>query len=191
VNEVMRVHASRVRRANRLCETPHDAHSCAWGGGRWSRSWRRRAGVASAFAAGVIVAWGFAPTALANGSQPRFDLADPAGAPFPSDRFTLADDRQLTGLRVDLPKRDCNVGPSVCDDIEILNTLDGFNLQPRLSIPFTAPIDVNTVSGETVLLFKLSDCAGGSFIGINQLVWDPENNALHAESDRFLDQSSR
>ena len=140
---------------------------------------------------GVLLAATLAPAALANGTGPRFDLADPAGGPFPSDLFTVPDDSQLTGLRVDLPKPDCNARPSDCDDIDVLNTLDGFNLQPRLSIPFTGAIDLNTVSSRTVFLCKLSDCLGGSFVGINQVVWDSEKNALHAESDQFLDQGSR
>src|SRR5262245_24299446 len=102
-----------------------------------------------------LLAAALAP-ALAHGAEPRFDLGDPAGGPFPSDRFTVADDSQLTGLRVDLPKPDCSLRPSDCDDIDILNTLDGFNLQPRLSIPFTAPIDPTTVSSQTVFLCKLA-----------------------------------
>ena len=126
--------------------------------------------------------------------EPRFDLADPAGAPFPSDRFTVQDDSQLTGLRVALPKPDCSVRPSKCDDVDVLNTLDGFNLQPRLSIPFTAPIELSTLSSESVFVCRLEGtvCPGqASVIGINQAVWDPERNVLHAESDRFLDQHTR
>ncbi len=134
-----------------------------------------------------------APAALADGVEPRFDLTDPAGGPFPADRFTVPDESQLTGLRVNLPEPDCSVRPSDCDDIDVLNTLDGFNLQPRLSIPFTGPIDVATVSSEAMFLFKLSCtiCPGGSVVGINQVVWDPATNTLYAESDQFLDQDAR
>src|SRR5262245_22746932 len=35
-----------------------------------------------------------------------FDLATPQSGPFPSDRFTVADFRQLTNRRVDLPLPD-------------------------------------------------------------------------------------
>ena len=38
----------------------------------------------------------------------------------------------------------------------MINTLDGFNLQPRLSIPFTGPIDVSTVSSRNVFLVRLT-----------------------------------
>jgi hypothetical protein len=83
---------------------------------------------------------------------------------------------------------------SDCADLDVINTLDGFNLQPRLSIPFSGPIDVATVSSETVFLVRLGDALGGSggeTVGINQIVWDPATNTLHAESDELLDQHTR
>jgi dienelactone hydrolase len=120
------------------------------------------------------------------------DFSSPATAPFPSDRFTVDDHDQNTGLRVSLPKPDCAVRPSDCADIDVINTLDGFNLQPRLSIPFSGPIDVSTVSSRTVFLVRLSHHGrGGDPIGINQIVWDPATNTLHAESDELLDQHAR
>jgi hypothetical protein len=39
----------------------------------------------------------------AAGVHARFDLDDRRGAPFPSDRFTVANPIQNTGLRVNLP----------------------------------------------------------------------------------------
>jgi hypothetical protein len=141
----------------------------------------------------LVIAAAFSPSAVANGSvEARFDLADPSGGPFPSDRFTVPDPTQLTGLRVNLPKPDCSVRRSDCEDIDILNSLDGFNLQPRLSVPFTGPIDTATVSSDTVFLFRLDcvACPGGSFAGINQAVWDPETNTLYVESDQLLDQDA-
>jgi hypothetical protein len=80
-----------------------------------------------------------------------------AGTPFPSDLFTVPDPTQNTGLRVNLPKPDCLARPSDCQDLDVINTLDGFNLQPRLSIPFDGPIDVTTVTSETVFLISLGD----------------------------------
>src|SRR5215510_7814879 len=65
-----------------------------------------------------------------------FDVGSLSGSPFPSNRFTVPDAGQLTGRHVNLPKPDCAARPSDCEDIDVLNTLDGFNLQPRLSIPF-------------------------------------------------------
>jgi Bacterial Ig-like domain len=110
-----------------------------------------------------------------------------AGQPFPSNLFTTADRTQVTGLRVDLPKPDCAVRPSDCADVDVLNTLDGFNIQPRISIPFSGPIDVGTVSSETVFLIG----PHGGRVGINQVVWEPAANTLHVESDEQLQQHSR
>jgi fermentation-respiration switch protein FrsA (DUF1100 family) len=125
-----------------------------------------------------------------------FDLGSPAGGPFPSDRFTVADPSQNTGRRVNLPLPDPATHLSDYQDTQVLNTLDGFNLQPRLSIPFDGPIDVNSVSSQTVFLVSLGntlnhDDHGGQVVGINQVVWDPPTNTLHVESDQSLDQHTR
>jgi Big-like domain-containing protein len=137
----------------------------------------------------LTLAAAFAPTPFAKGVEPQFELTDPARAPFPSDRFTTPDASQLTGVHVKLPKPDCAVRPSDCNDLDILNTLDGFNLQPRLSIPFTGSIDLTTVSSASIFLFKLGPQQ--RFVGINQVVWDPETTTLYAESDELLDQHTR
>ena len=117
----------------------------------------------------LAVAAASASAAVAKGVEPEFDVSDPSGSLFPSDLFTVPDASQPTGLRVNLPKPDCTVQPSDCNDIAVLNTLDGFNLQPRLSIPFTGPIDPASVSSETVFLFKLScmvaSCPADSRVG--------------------------
>ena len=117
-----------------------------------------------------------------------------SGTPFPSDIYTVADSSQLTGIRVSLPKPDCATRPSDCADIDVLNTLDGFNAQPRISIAFTGPIDPASVSSATVYLVSLpcSVCGpAGKVIGINQAVWEPAANTLHVESEQFLEQHSR
>lgn len=133
-----------------------------------------------------------ASPAVAAGIEPRLDLRSPGGAPFPSDRWTVPDGTQLTGARVALPKPDCAARPSDCQDINVLNTLDGFNLQPRLSIPFTGAIDISSVSSSDVFLVRLhgGDGTGSRVVGINQIVWDPASDTLHAEADQFLDQDT-
>src|SRR5262245_38528733 len=73
-----------------------------------------------------------------------FGLAAPPNGPFPSNVFTVPDHTQNTELRVNLPLPDPKTHPSDYQDTQVLNTLDGFNLQPRLSIPFDGPIDVHT-----------------------------------------------
>src|SRR5215475_2366510 len=81
-------------------------------------------------------------------------------------------------------------------DLDVINTLDGFNVQPRLSIPFDGPIDVTTANSNTVFLVSLGSTlpggqGAGEVIGINQVVWDMATATLHAESDRILDQHTR
>jgi hypothetical protein len=119
-----------------------------------------------------------------------------AGGPFPSDRFTVNDPTQNTGLRVNLPKPDCAARPSDCEDLDVINTLDGFNLQPRLSLPFDGPIDAVTVNSDTVFLLSLGstldpDDRGGRRVGINQVVWDQLTNTLHVQADEQLDEHTR
>jgi dienelactone hydrolase len=118
------------------------------------------------------------------------------GTPFPSDLFTVADATHLTGLRVNLPSpADCATHLSDCQDVTVLNTLDGFNLQPRISIAFTGAIDPASVSSSTIYLVSLGSTTDGSgagkVVGINQAIWEPAANTLHVESDELLDQHTR
>ena len=114
---------------------------------------------------------------------------------FPSDRFTVPDRAQNTWRRVNLAKPDCTLNVVRCQDIDVLNTLDGFNIQPRLSIAFSGPVDVSSVHSDSVFLVSLGSTLGrGSFgdeVGINQIVWDPQTNTVHAESDELLEQHTR
>jgi hypothetical protein len=139
---------------------------------------------------------------LAAGVQARFDLSSPAGGPFPSDRFTVPDPSNNTFLRVNLPKPVACPPPSMpltastptdCFDIDELNTLDGFNMQPRIRVPFTGPIDPSTVAGN-IFFVRLGNALGGrggQRVEVNQIVWDPTTNTLVAESDELLDQHTR
>jgi hypothetical protein len=132
----------------------------------------------------------------AHGVHALFDINTRASSPFPSNHFTVHDDTQNTGRRVNLPLPDPSTNPSDYQDTQVLNTLDGFNLQPRLSIPFDGAIDPNTVNSNTVFLISLGDTLdphdrGGQVVGINQVVWDPATKTLHVESDQLLDQHTR
>jgi hypothetical protein len=139
-----------------------------------------------------------------------FELRSPTMSPFPSNWFTVPDRSNNTGVRVNLPLPDCAKRQSDCEDLAVINTLDGFNVQPQLSIPFDGAIDVTTVTSRTVFLVRLSsterdddnDCddvdsgegaceARGPVIGINQIVWDTFTNTLHVESNELLDQHTR
>lgn len=125
----------------------------------------------------VVLALAYPATALADTS---------AGQPFPSNLSTVSDSTQVTGVRVALPQPNCATHPSDCADVAVLNTLDGFNIQPRISVPFSGPIDLSTVSSSTIFLVG----PGDHVVGINQIEWEPLTNTLHFESDEQLAQDS-
>src|SRR3954466_4655759 len=107
------------------------------------------------------------PLSLAKadkGGVPRKDLIYPlfgftkTDGPFPTDFFTVADAAQNTCERVSLPKpTDCTANASECVEIDLLGELDGFNMRPRLSIPFSGPINPYSVDSSTVFLVSLGD----------------------------------
>jgi Bacterial virulence factor lipase N-terminal len=145
---------------------------------------------------GIVLLNALPIAADAAGVHARFDLDDRRGSPFPSDRFTVADPTQNTEVRVNLPKPDCTVRPNDCQNLDVINTLAGFNVQPRLSVPFDGAINVASVTSHTVFLVSLGSSLegghpGGRVIGINQVVWDVATTTLHLESDEILDQHTR
>jgi hypothetical protein len=128
--------------------------------------------------------------------QALFDLTSRTTCPFPSDRFTVPDSGQNTGLRVALPKPDCASRPSDCVDIDALNQLDGFNITPRMSIAFSGDLDLSTVTSDNIFLLRLGSALpdaqpGSAMIGINQIVWDVATRTLHVKTDEQLDQATR
>src|SRR5215831_1781470 len=154
------------------------------------------------------------PALAVAATHPLFNLESTTQSPTPSDRFTVLDRHQNTGLRVNLPFPNCATNPSDCLDVTLLNQLDGFSLQPRISIPFDGAIDPGTVNSHTVFLIQLPggralrrDIDDDDFdrdgdrddhhhhssariIGVNQVVWDPATLTLFLQSDEHLDQHS-
>jgi hypothetical protein len=106
--------------------------------------------------------------------------------PFPSNLDTVADSSQVTGLRVNVPLPACATRPSDCADDAVINSLDGFNIQPRITIPFSGPIDLSTVSSSNIFLVG----PGDHVVGVNQPVWEPLTNTLYVESNDQLQQDS-
>ncbi|MDO8906510.1 Ig-like domain-containing protein [Hydrogenophaga sp.] len=141
-------------------------------------------------AAMVAILW--MPVALADGVSVRYDSAH---SPFPTNRLTVLDHSNATFRRVNLPRPDCAIKVSDCADIDVINTLDGFSTQPRITIPFTGDIDVNSVSSDTVYLYNLGDTLTlrgfGQKVGINQVLWDPASQTLVFEPDELLAERSR
>ena len=144
-----------------------------------------------AFAAAALSVTAYAH----DGVRVRDDTSTPVGAIFPSNRYTVSDFTQNTLLRVALPKPDCTVRPSDCADIDVLNSLDGFSTQPRITVPFTGDIDPASVTSHTVFLVNLGDTLTGrgfgERVGINQVIWHPASKTLAFQSDELLQQHSR
>jgi hypothetical protein len=107
----------------------------------------------------------------------------PAPAIFPSDSLTVGDATQATGRRVNLAKPDCAAQQSACDEITLINRLDGFDLDPAVAIGFATAIDVAKVTDGSVYLRR---AAGGAAIGLNRLVWDPATNTLYGHPKHQL-----
>ena len=155
----------------------------------------------------------------AEAVTPKFDLAQRLTSPFPSDRFTVEDKTQNTCERINLPV-DCSVTsptrPNDCLEIGIINQLDGFNIRPRLSIPFSGDLKLSTVNSESIYLVKLGNALvdnapacgtpaehdgddedvapaadAGWVVGIDQGVWDPDSQTLHVEAAEVLEQHTR
>ncbi len=152
--------------------------------------------------------------------EPLFGFEQVLAGPFPSDRFAVPDGAQNTCERVNLTKPPlCDGQESECLEIDLLNQLDGFNIKPRLSIPFSGPIDLSTAESANIFLISLGDtlrggvpsCAlprldddeddddrapriptgAGSIVGIDESVWDPATSTLYTRAAELLDQHTR
>jgi len=154
-------------------------------------------------------------------TQALFGLDLPTSGPFPADRFTVRDETQNTCKRVNLPTPSCTSDPNAthdCVELRLLNELDGFNLRPRISVPFSGKIDFSTVDSSTIFLVSLGSSltggvpsclvatdshegdgddevvsapGSGSVVGIDQGVWDPNTNTLYVEAAELLEQHTR
>src|SRR5437588_3385075 len=108
-------------------------------------------------------------------------------AVFPDDRFTVPDARQVTGRRVHLPMPSCTARTSsTCDSVRLLNQLDGFDIQPRVYVPFSGPIAIGSVSPRTVWVQ-----GPGVHAGLIEVVFDPRTHVLEGTVERQLAEDTR
>jgi hypothetical protein len=68
----------------------------------------------------------------------------------------------------------------------LLNLQDGFDLRPRVTVPFSGPIDASTVNPTNFFVAG----PGGFRTPITQLVWDPSTNVLAGEPSDFLSEAT-
>ncbi len=115
--------------------------------------------------------------------------------PFPSNVTTVADPAQSTGLRINLASSNdaCNdrsvsptLSPSVCSNSALLNQLDGFSVNPRLMVCFSAAVDPATLHDG----IKIISVGNGSLVAINQIVFDSDSNCVFAKPNQVLNQQS-
>jgi hypothetical protein len=132
-------------------------------------SWRRST---AALVGTLALTAGFtagAPAALAHPGK-----AVPLSV-FPSDDLTVPDPGQLTGRRVALPTTGCGA-PVSCGLVQELDQLDGFDLDPRIAVQFSAPVD----PVEAAARISVQEAHGGWRTGVDRVVWDPATTTLYA-----------
>ncbi|MHB8340327.1 MAG: Ig-like domain-containing domain [Mycobacteriales bacterium] len=112
---------------------------------------------------------------ILNGNTPETSV-------FPNDRFTVPDSQEVSGERVNLPIPRCtSANYSECDALRLLNGLDGFDLQPVVTIPFSGNIDINSVSPSTVYVV-----GPGVRSGLVRVVLDPATHILQGTVETQL-----
>jgi hypothetical protein len=127
----------------------------------------------------------------AAGWEPPAAAAAQVQSLFPSDRLTVLDPRQSTGRRVALPLPDCASDGAGCDEVRLLNELDGFSVNPRIAIRFSRPIGLDSLTRASAFIVPLWSEPLPSPIGLAQLVWDGESHTLYARPERYLLQARR
>jgi len=105
----------------------------------------------------------------------------------PSNQYTVPDSAQITGRRINLPVPTCDsTNLSTCDDLRMLNLQDGFDLRPRVTVPFSGAIDVSTVSDTNLFVIG----PNGFRTPLTQLVWDPSTDVLAGKPSDFLSEAT-
>jgi putative cell wall-binding protein len=98
---------------------------------------------------------------------------------FPSDAaFTVADAAQATGLRMRLPAPDCAKERSRCHEVALINTLDGFDLDPRITVQLAAAPTGDLAEVFDTDTLHVRRVGSTEKIGLNRLVLDPATNRL-------------
>ncbi len=72
-----------------------------------------------------------------------------------------------------------------CVNVALLNQLDGFSVNPRITVCFSAAVNVSTLS-KGIFFVPVSEF--GLPIAINQVIFDPSGLCAYAKPNRVLDQ---
>ena len=137
----------------------------------------------------------FAPLLLASGVTVNWNPQDPTIGPYPTDALTTPDSTQKSGVHINLPMPDCTTAPSDCQDVQLINQLDGFQTAPRITVNFSGPLDVNSIHHAiyyVALDNQTQEESGinhtGQMLYLTQMIYDPTTNTLYGKPDGNLDQ---
>src|SRR5579875_80712 len=130
----------------------------------------------------TLLLCGFLSTCVWAGTTTAlYNPVSPTTGPFPANALTTRDAAQRTGLRIDLPSSfdtcDVTESPSVCSNTSLLNQLDGFSVNPRIMVCFSAPVDSKTLQ----IGIHIIPARGGASVPINQVIIDPNSNCVFAK----------
>jgi hypothetical protein len=92
---------------------------------------------------------------------------------------------------VALVQPDCGVDPAGCDEIRLVNQLDGWSVNPRLAMRFSGPVALDSFTKASAFILPLMPEPLPSPIGLAQLVWDAASHTLYAHPARALLQARR
>src|SRR5262245_9721565 len=82
-----------------------------------------------------------------------FDPAKPETGPFPTDFLTAPSTTTKTTRRVRMPAPpDCAATPNACQDAWLASDFDGFNVQSRVRVRFSARINPDTIQSGIYLV---------------------------------------
>ena len=117
-----------------------------------------------------------------------FQPTSPTIGPFPTDALTVSDTAQKTGVRVNLPSACGTPAVSACVNTKLLNQLDGFSVNPRVSVCFSDAINPGTLND--AIQFIAAD-GSGTTVKANQAIYDPTAKCAYAKPDRVLAEDTR
>jgi hypothetical protein len=119
-----------------------------------------------------------------------FQPSSQSVGPFPTNALTVAAPNQKTGLEVNLPlPAGCTPASmsSDCFNVELLNQLDGFSVNPRITVCFSGPVNVSSLAAG-IIFVPVSRF--GLPVGINQIIVDPVGNCAYAKPNQVLNQDT-
>ena len=138
------------------------------------------------------------PVALSAGTVVLFNPNDPRTGPFPTDYLTVADATQKTGVHLNMPLPSCDTQYTSCQEIGLIEQMDGFNTRARTLVRFSGPIDTSTLKGAMyyVALNNIDETQPGvnkpgDLISVDEMIWDPSTNTAYVKPSAPLDQHRR